>query len=88
MNQAKPKLPYYLRPSKRLKSLDEFEPPEWKGRMKLGEERGTLRGLTRDTSSWVKIFVFAALLGGALGWWLAQPDRCANIIGGFKVGWC
>ena len=88
MNQPKPKLPYYFRTSRRLKSLAEFEPPEWKGRMKFGDDSFTLRNLMRDTSSWLRLFLIAVILGGALGWWLAQPNRCANIIGGFKVGWC
>ena len=50
MGQRKPKLPDYLRPSKRLKSLDEWEDPDWKGRIRFGDDdRVTFRGIARDT---------------------------------------
>jgi hypothetical protein len=33
MNQPRPELPYYLRPGKRLKGLDEFERPQFASRV-------------------------------------------------------
>lgn len=81
MNQPKPKLPYYFHTSKRLKGLDEFEPPVWKGGVKFGE-RANLSAPT-----WMNVILISVLVGGAIGWWLAQPNQCASI-GSFKIGWC
>ena len=56
MNQPKPKLPYYFRQSKRLKSLNEFEEPSWKGRTGWADDdRVTVRGLARDTWRWLGV---------------------------------
>jgi endonuclease YncB( thermonuclease family) len=69
MNQPRPRLPDYLRPSKRLRSLDEFEPPAWKGRVRFGDEdRVTVRGVARDTLRWLAVlrpFIFLAILASA-----------------------
>ena len=83
MNQPKPVLPSYLRPGKRLKSLNEFEAPAWKGRVKFGERA--------DRGNWIRwaiVFLIAVLLGCAVGWELAQPHRCVGLATGFKIGWC
>ena len=68
MNQPRPKLPYYFRTTKRLKGLDEFEPPAWKGRVKFGDETASLSAPT-----WMNIILLAVFVGGVIGWWLAQP---------------
>jgi hypothetical protein len=71
MNQPKPKLPCYFRATKRLRSLDEFEDPDFKGRVRFGEEdRVTFRGVARDTLNWLVLFAIVAVVGG-VGWhWL------------------
>jgi hypothetical protein len=54
MHQPKPKLPYYFRTSKRLKSLDEWEDPAWEGAVRFdNDDRVTLRGVVRDTWRWL-----------------------------------
>jgi hypothetical protein len=89
MNQPRPKLPYYFHTKKRLRSLDEFEPPAWKG---LGwssdETRVTVRGVARDTLRWLAIFAIASIIVGSA--WRAAFGSviCAEVIAGFKVGWC
>ena len=88
MNQPKPKLPYYFRTSKRLKSLDEFERPEWKGRVKFDDDRVTLKGVARETAQWLLIFALAGVIVGACGLWLSGGTGCLIVAGGFKIGWC
>jgi hypothetical protein len=71
LNQPKPRLPYYFRSSKRLKGLDEFEAPPWKGRVRFGDEGPvTLRGVVRETMQWLGTFVLVAMALGAFWYWL------------------
>lgn len=71
LNQPKPKLPYYFRTKKRLRSLDEFEEPEWKGRVRCdSDERVTLSGVVRETIQWLVIFAIVGVIGGAFWLWL------------------
>ena len=66
MNHPKPKLPYYLRPSKRLKSLNEFEEPYWKGQLHFGEEdRVTFRGIARETLQFLTAFLIIGIIGAS-----------------------
>ena len=91
MGQARPRLPAYLRPGeRRLKSLDEFEEPEWKGRVRFGEgdDEVTVKGVVRETLQWLLIFAIVGL-GIGFGWvWFAGADGCAQVTAGFKIGWC
>jgi hypothetical protein len=61
-NQKRPKLPYYFRPTKRLKGLDEFDPPEFVGRMARVERRRKL--------GWYAMLAGAVALGVAIGLFL------------------
>ena len=69
---GRPRLPYYLRAEKgrRLKSLDEFQEPAWKGRIRWPEDdRVTWRGVMTDTVRWLIVFAVAGVVVGAwLGW--------------------
>jgi hypothetical protein len=58
----KPRLPYYLRTDRgpRLKGLDEFEPPEFVGRMARVERRREL--------AWRAMLVGAVGVGATIGW--------------------
>jgi len=88
MNQPKPKLPYYFRTSRRLKSLDEFEAPAWKRRMRFAsDDKVTLAGVARETLRFLALFAIIGIVGGALWIWLGA-DGCADLPGGFKLGWC
>lgn len=88
MGQRRPTLPHYLRPSKRLKSLDEFGEPEWKGRTRWArDDRVTLGGVAHETLQWLAIFAIVGIVGGAFWKWLGSPT-CAEIVAGFKIGWC
>jgi hypothetical protein len=58
-DQPRPKLPHYFRPTKRLKGLDEFEPPEFVGRMARVQRRRKL--------GWYAMLVGAVALGAAMG---------------------
>ena len=66
MNQRRPRLPYYLRESKRLKGFDEFEDPPWKGGVRFeGDDRVTLSGVARETVVWLgklRPFILGAIL--------------------------
>lgn len=89
MNQPKPKLPAYFRKSKRLKSLDEWEDPDWKGRLRFGDENGlTLRGIARQTLNWLLIFGIAGVIAGSAWVWLYGRNACPEIVAGFRIGWC
>lgn len=59
MNQPRPELPYYFRPGKRLKGLDEFETPEFVGRMARVQRRRAL--------SWYAMLSCAIAIGAAIG---------------------
>lgn len=88
MNQPRPKLPYYFNAKRRLKSLDEFEEPYWKGLVRFGgDDEVTLKGVARETVQWLLIFAIAAIIVGAFWMWQGF-DSCAELPGGFKVGWC
>ena len=88
MKQPRPKLPYYFHTGRRLKGLDEFEEPYWKGRVRFGDDDDvTLAGVARETVQWLRIFGIAAIIVGAFWMWLGSPT-CAELIGGFKIGWC
>jgi len=88
MNQPRPKLPTYLRSSKRLRSLDEFEPPAWKNpnRFERSDEV-TLKGVAWETLRFLTIFAIAGVVLGSFWMW-AGFDGCADLPGGFKLGWC
>jgi hypothetical protein len=87
--EAKPKLPSYFRPLKRLRGLDEFEEPEWKGRMRWPEDdRVTLRGVARETMLWLIGFVIAGVIAVNAWHWLYGDQTCVEIMRGFKIGWC
>ena len=80
MNQPRPRLPHYFRKSKRLKSLDEFEEPEWKGRTRWADDRVTVRGVARDTWRWLGVLrpfilfgILASLYVGAGDPALVEP---------------
>lgn len=86
---GRPKLPYYFRTKKRLKSLDEFEEPYWKGQLRWpGDDRVTPGGIARDTLRWLAIFAIVGIVGGSAWLWLSGGESCARIVGGFKAGWC
>jgi hypothetical protein len=53
---------FNFRSTKRLKGLDEFEAPEFVGRMDRVERRKRLE--------WWAMVGAAFALGGAIGWWL------------------
>ena len=59
MNQPRPELPYYFRPGKRLKGLDEFEKPEFVGRMARVQRRREL--------GWYAMVGMAIAAGTAIG---------------------
>jgi hypothetical protein len=87
--QPKPKLPYYFARSKRLRSLDEFEQPQWKGRVRFGGEgRVTVRGVARETLQWLAIFAIVGFIGASAWRWLYGSQTCVEIFSGFKIGWC
>ena len=89
MNQPRPKLPYYFHTRRRLKSLDEFEEPEWKGRVRFDhDDEVTVRGVARETLQWLLIFAIVAIVGGSAWMWFAGADGCAEVTAGFKIGWC
>jgi hypothetical protein len=48
--------------AKRLKGLEEFEKPEFVGRMERAERRKKLE--------WWAMVAAAVAVGGAIGWWL------------------
>ena len=85
----RPRQPARLRPQRgpRLKSLDEFEAPAWKGRMRWrGDDRVTLGGIVGDTVCWLAVFA----IGGTFvwTWWTwGDGDACVRI-GSFTLGWC
>lgn len=85
---GRPRLPYHLRADgRRLKGLDEFEAPPWKGRMRWPEDdRITLPGVVGDTLRWLAVF---AMGGAFVGIWLGWSDTypCFKL-GGFSLGWC
>lgn len=92
MNQPRPRLPHYFRTRKRLRSLDEFEDPPWKGRTQFGsggDDGGiTFGGVLRDTLRWLLVFAVAAA-ATVLTWrWLAAGESCISAFGDFKIGWC
>jgi hypothetical protein len=62
MNQPRPELPYYLRTGKRLKGLDEFEKPEFVGRMARVRRRREL--------GWYAMVGLAIAAGTAIGFLL------------------
>jgi hypothetical protein len=71
LNQARPRLPYYFRRTERLKSLDEFEAPPWKGRVRFNNGKDvTVRGVARETLLWLIVFVVVGLIVGAFWEWL------------------
>ena len=86
---GRPRLPYYLRADqgRRLKGLDEFKDPEWKGRIRWPEDdRVTLGGIMSDTMRWLAVFaVGGAFVGIWLGW--SGTDPCLRL-GEFTLGWC
>jgi hypothetical protein len=86
--QPKPKLPAYLHPSKRLRNLDEFERPEGPAPRLLDDDEVTLRGVMRETLQWLLIFFIAGVIALSAWRWLFGSSRCAEIIAGFKIGWC
>ena len=89
---GRPKLPYYFRTKKRLKSLDEFEEPEWKGQVRWPEEdRVSWRGVARDTLNWLVLFAIVGIVGGSAWVWLTRNEArrlARRYLGGFKTGWC
>jgi len=88
MGQRKPTLPYYFHASRRLKSLDEFEAPSWKGRVRFAsDQKVTLAGVARETLRFLTLFAIVGIIGGALWMWVGY-DGCADLPGGFKIGWC
>lgn len=87
--QPRPKLPAYLRPSKRLKSLDEFAEPPWTGNASLGEEEQvTVGGIARDTLRWLVSFLIVAIITVNAWRWLYGDETCVELFRGFKIGWC
>jgi len=54
--------PFALSRGKRLKGLEEFEKPEFVGRMARVERREKLE--------WWAMMAAALALGGGIGWWL------------------
>ena len=87
--QAKPRLPYYFRPSKRLKSLDEFEQPEWKGKMRWPEDnRVTFGGVARETFLWLIAFAIVGTIVVNAWHWAYGDQTCVEVMRGFKIGWC
>lgn len=88
MSQSRPRLPYYLRSNRRLKGLDEFEAPIWKGRTVFADKPVPARGIARDTLRWLAFFAIAAAIGGAAGIWLDVRGGCMIVAAGFKIGWC
>ena len=68
---GRPALPSYFRIRKRLKSLDEFEEPYWKGQLRWpADNRVTWRGVARDTLRWLMLFAIVGTIGGAFWVWL------------------
>ena len=64
----------YVARKKRLKGLDEFDAPAFKGRMRWPEDRVTLRGVVRETIEWLAIFrpfILGAIL--LLAWPALDP---------------
>jgi hypothetical protein len=59
-NQPRPRLPQYLRTTERLKGLDEFETPEFVGRMGRVARRRRL--------GWYATFGGVVLAGVLIGW--------------------
>jgi len=89
MNQPKPKLPTYFRTSKRLKSLDEFEAPAWKGRARFGDDdEVTASGVFRETGRLLIMFAIAAIIIVSAWRWIYGDQTCIEIMRGFKIGWC
>lgn len=89
MGQPKPKLPYYFRTSKRLKSLDEFEPPPWKGQVRFdGGDGGSTSGIGGVMLRWFLIVFLTGMIATSAWRWLYGDSTCAEIFAGFKIGWC
>lgn len=70
-NQPRPRLPHYLRPSKRLKGLDEFTLPDFTGRpptvLRIKEGRVRRRHRLPEGAKAGLVLVAAACLGIAIG---------------------
>jgi len=88
MEQSKPKLPYYFRTSKRLRSLDEFEPPPWKGQVRFGGGDGGPSSPGRVMLRCFLIVFLTGMIATAFWRWLYGNSTCAEILAGFKIGWC
>lgn len=89
MNQPKPRLPSYLHPTKRLKSLDEFDPPAWKGRIRFGSgDTVTVRGVLREMAGFLIMFAIAAIIVVSAWRWMYGDQTCIEMMHGFKIGWC
>jgi hypothetical protein len=91
LNQPKPKLPYYLRSTKRLKSLDEFEEPEWKGRVRFHDKSSdevTVAGVARETLRFLIVFAIIGLIVAGMWRWAYGTQTCIEPMRGFKIGWC
>jgi len=96
---GRPRLPRYLRAERakgrpadcrRLRGLDEFEAPPWKGRVRFDGDGGndgiTVGGLVRDTLRWLAVLAIGGAFVGI--WWSwGDGDACVRI-GGFSLGWC
>ena len=48
----------------------------------------TLKGVARDTLRWLALFAIVGIVGGSFWMWFAGADGCAEVLGGFKLGWC
>lgn len=80
MGQPKPKLPYYFRASKRLKSLDEFEPPPWMGQVRFDGEDRSSEGLGRVMLRWFLIVFLTGMIATSAWRWLYGSNTCAEIL--------
>ena len=60
-------LRFWRRPGRtRLRGLDEFRDPPFKGQVRFAEHRVTARGLVRDTLWWLRNFMIGAVAIGVL----------------------
>ena len=53
-----------------------------------GDDEVTLKGVARETLRWLALFAIVGIVGGTAWMWFAGADGCAEVAGGFRIGWC
>ena len=86
--QPRPKLPAYLRPSKRTSRPGEFERAAWSPPASVDDNRVTLGGVARETLRWLVLFLIIGIITVSAWRWLYGDQTCVEVFRGFKMGWC